>query len=150
MTSLASWMSPSRIRSLLVGLVARAPARVQNKLLAAFLAIVLLLIVLGAVGVRVLAGANERTEELVTLQRKIAAYRQVQHDTASQLHDVASALVFSHEHTPPAGEPWKTLDTALRQLKQTGYDVTGCNLWPGTRWNCSSGSARSTAAIPIS
>jgi hypothetical protein len=48
----------------LVGLVSRVPARVQVKLLAAFLAIEVLLIVMGAVGLQVLSGVNQRTEEL--------------------------------------------------------------------------------------
>jgi hypothetical protein len=39
-----------RLMGWLVGLVARVPARVEHKLLAAFLAIVALLIMLGAVG----------------------------------------------------------------------------------------------------
>jgi CHASE3 domain sensor protein len=57
----------------LVDLVARAPARVQVKLLAAFLTIALLLIMVGAVGLQVLRGVNERTEQLIGLQRKIEA-----------------------------------------------------------------------------
>ncbi len=73
MIYLASWTNPARIRDWLVGLVARLPARVQTKLLAAFLTIAGLLIVLGAVGLQVLNGVNGRTEELITLQRKIAA-----------------------------------------------------------------------------
>src|SRR5215467_6789400 len=92
-TSLASWTRPSSIRSLLVGLVARVPARVQTKLLVAFLTIVGLLIVLGGVGLSVLSGINDRTDELIRLQRKIAAYRQVQHDTTSQLYGVSTALL---------------------------------------------------------
>ena len=51
----------------LVGLVSRVPARVQIKLLAAFLAIVTLLIMVGAVGLYVLSGVNARTEELIKL-----------------------------------------------------------------------------------
>ena len=35
----------------------------------------------GAVGLEVLTGVNRRAEDLVKLQRKIAAYRQLQHDT---------------------------------------------------------------------
>ena len=97
-----------------VRMVARAPAPVQTKLLAAFLTIVALLVVLGAVGLRELSGVNERTEELIKLQRKIEAYRQVQHDTTGQLYSVASALVSSDE---------RTLDSTLRQLNQFGYDV---------------------------
>src|SRR5215510_1131753 len=103
-----------RVMAGLVGLVARVPARVQTKLLAAFLTIAMLLILVGAVGLQVLSGVNERTEELIKLQRKIEAYRQVQHDTTSQLYSVSSALVSSDE---------RTLESTLRQLNQFGYDV---------------------------
>ncbi len=103
-----------RLNNLLVGPVARLPVRVQTKLLAAFLAIVALLIALGAVGLYTLSGVNERTEELIRSERKIAAYRQVQHDTTSQLYSISSALLVSDE---------RTLDSALRQLNQFGYDL---------------------------
>jgi signal transduction histidine kinase len=103
-----------RLLNPLVAFVARVPARVQTKLLAAFLMIVALLIITGAGGLRELTGVNERTEELIKLQRKIEAYRQVQHDTTSQLYSVSSALVSSDE---------RTLDSTLRQLNQFGYDV---------------------------
>ena len=98
----------------LVDLVARVPARVQVKLLAAFLAIAMLLIMMGAVGLQVLSGVNERTEKLIGLQRKIEAYRQVQHDTISQLYSVSSALLSSDD---------PTLSSTVRQLNQFGYDV---------------------------
>jgi signal transduction histidine kinase len=98
----------------LVGLVARVPARVQVKLLAAFLAIAMLLIMVGAVGLHVLSGVNQRTEELIKLQRKIEAYRQVQHDTTSQLYSVSSALLSADD---------STLLSTPRQLNQFGYDV---------------------------
>jgi len=94
-------------------LVARVPARVHAKLLAAFLAIVFLLIVVGAVGLKVLSQSNRRTDDLVKLQRKVAAYRQLQYDTIAQLHSVASALLVPDE---------QTLDATLRQLDQFGYD----------------------------
>jgi signal transduction histidine kinase/CheY-like chemotaxis protein len=103
-----------RLNDLLVGSVARLPWRVQTKLLAAFLAIAALLIALGAVGLYTLSGVNQRTEELIKSERKIAAYRQVQHDTTSQLYSVTSALLVSDE---------RTLDSALRQLNQFGYDL---------------------------
>jgi hypothetical protein len=51
---------------------------------------------------------------LIRSERKIAAYRQVQHDTTSQLYSVATALL---ENDP------RTLDSALRQLNQFGYDL---------------------------
>ena len=86
----------------------------HTKLLVAFLAIVVLLIALGAVGLQVLSGANRRAEDLVQLQRKIAAYRQLQHDTTGQLYSVASALLVPDE---------RSLDATLRQLNQFGYDL---------------------------
>jgi signal transduction histidine kinase/DNA-binding NarL/FixJ family response regulator len=98
----------------LVDLVSRAPARVQVKLLAAFLAIVVLLITVGAVGLQVLSRVNHRTEELIKLQRQIDAYRQVQHDTTSQLYSVSSALLSSED---------LTLSSTLRQLGLFGYNV---------------------------
>ena len=103
-----------RLRNLAVGLVSRVPARVQTKLLVAFLAMVALIILLGAVGLQVLSGMNARTEELIELQRKIAAYRQVQHDTTRQLYGVATALL---------SEDQRELDGILRQLSQFGYDL---------------------------
>src|SRR5882724_9262146 len=103
-----------QLNNLLVGPVARLPWRVQTKLLGAFLAIVALLIALGAIGLYELSAVNQRTEELIKSERKIAAYRQVQHDTTSQLYSISSALLVSDE---------RTLDSALRQLNQFGYDL---------------------------
>ncbi|WP_262267693.1 GAF domain-containing protein [Microvirga yunnanensis] len=105
---------PNNIRNWLVGWVARVPARVQTKLLAAFLSIVGLLIVLGAVGLQVLSGVNEQTDVLIRQQRKIAAYHQVQHDTTSQLYSISTALLLQDD---------RMLDAALRQLRQFGYDL---------------------------
>jgi len=102
------------MKAWLVRLVARLPSTVYAKLLAAFLAIVLLLIAVGAVGLQTLSAVNRRAEDLVQLQRKIAAYRQLQHDTTGQLYSVASALLIPEE---------RTLDATLRQLNQFGYDL---------------------------
>ena len=102
------------MRAWLVGLVARAPATVHAKLLAAFLAIVVLLITVGAVGLQTLNAVNRRADTLVQLQRKIAAYRQLQHDTTGQLYSVSAALLIPDE---------RTLDATLRQLNQFGYDL---------------------------
>jgi len=98
----------------LISSVARVPVRVQTKLLVAFLTIAMLLVSVGAVGLGVLTGVNERTEKLIKLQRKMEAYHQVQHDTTTQLYSVTSALL-------SADDP--TLSNALRQLSQFGYDV---------------------------
>ncbi|TIM95725.1 MAG: hypothetical protein E5Y59_21565, partial [Mesorhizobium sp.] len=114
MTFSASWTNPNSITNRLVGWVARLPARVQTKLLIAFLSIVGLLIVLGAVGLQVLSGVNDQTNELIKLQRRIAAYRQVQHDTTTQLYGISTALLLQDD---------RMLDAALRQLNQFGYDL---------------------------
>ncbi|WP_087002760.1 sensor histidine kinase [Rhizobium sullae] len=114
MTFSASWTNPNNITNRLVGWVARLPARVQTKLLIAFLSIVGLLIVLGAVGLQVLSGVNDQTKELIKLQRRIAAYRQVQHDTTNQLYSISTALLLQDD---------RMLDAALRQLSQFGYDL---------------------------
>jgi signal transduction histidine kinase len=102
------------MRSWITGFVGRIPASVHTKLLAAFLVITALLIVVGAVGLEELTGVNRRAQELVKLQRKIAAYRQLQHDTTSQLYSVASALNVPED---------RTLEATLRQLNQFGYDL---------------------------
>jgi signal transduction histidine kinase len=102
------------MKAWITGFIGRIPASVHAKLLAAFLAITALLIVVGSVGLAELSGVNRRAEELVKLQRKIAAYRQLQHDTTSQLYSVASALNVPEE---------RTLDATLRQLNQFGYDL---------------------------
>lgn len=114
MTFSASWTKPNNITSRLVSWVARLPARVQTKLLIAFLSIVGLLIVLGAVGLQVLSGVNDQTTELIKLQRRIAAYHQVQHDTTNQLYSISTALLLQDD---------RMLDAALRQLNQFGYDL---------------------------
>jgi len=101
------------MRNWLVRLIARVPASVHAKLIAAFLTIVLLLIAVGAMGLTLLSDAHGRAEELVNLQRKIAAYRQLQNDTTAQLYSVSSALLVPDE---------PTLAATLRQLSQFGYD----------------------------
>ena len=95
-------------------IVARVPATVHTKLIAAFLTIVVLLIAVGAVGLQVLSESNRRAKNLVEVQRKIAAYRQLQQDATAQLYSVATALLAPDE---------RTLDATLRQLNQFGYDV---------------------------
>ena len=94
--------------------VARFPASIQVKLLAAFLAIAALLVAVGVASVVGLASVNERFENVAQLQRKIAAYRQIQFDTTSQLHTVAAAMVAQDE---------RTFDATLRQLNQFGYSL---------------------------
>jgi signal transduction histidine kinase/CheY-like chemotaxis protein len=100
-----------RLADPLVGPVSRIPIRLQTKLLAAFLAIVALVLMVGVVGQHVLGQINGRTEELIASQRKIAAYNRLQVDTIAQLYRISSALLVADQ---------KTLDDALQQLG--GFD----------------------------
>jgi signal transduction histidine kinase len=101
-------------RDALVGFVGRIPAPVRTKLLAAFLLIELLLVALGAIGLLALREVGQRAGDLASLQHKIDAYRQMQHDTLRQLYSVSSAL---------AAPDNATLSSALRQINQFGYDL---------------------------
>ena len=102
------------LTELLPRLVARASATVQRKLLAAFMAIVVLLITVGTIGLFVLRQSNKRAQAVLELQRQVAAFRQLQHDTTGQLYSVAAALLAPDE---------SNLDVTLRQIKQFGYDL---------------------------
>jgi signal transduction histidine kinase len=93
--------------------VARTRASIHTKLLVAFLGIVVLLVALGGVGLSALQNADERAADLVRLERRIAAYRQLQHNATGQLYAVASAFVAADE---------RTLDAALRRLQRFAYD----------------------------
>ncbi len=110
---------PTRITDKLPGAkwlpaqVAHVRASIHTKLLVAFLGIVVLLIGLGAVGLTVLQSSNYRATELVQLERRIAAYRQLQHNTTGQLYATSSAILAANE---------RELDAALRQMQLFGYD----------------------------
>ena len=95
-------------------LVARAPYSIHAKLLAAFLVIAGLLVLVGAMALRELGEVNQRTEDVVKIQRKIAAYRQLQLNTVAQLYSVSAALLVPED---------RTLEATLRQLNQFGYDL---------------------------
>ena len=99
-------------------LVAQLPVSVHAKLLVAFLVIAGLLVAVSAVGLGVLGETNRRTEELILLHRKIAAYRQLQHDTTGQLYSVTATLALPLEQVDV-----RMIEAALRQLKQFGYDL---------------------------
>jgi signal transduction histidine kinase len=103
-----------RGKDALAGYVGRIPAPVRTKLLAAFLLIELLLVALGAIGLLALREVEQRAGDLVSVQHKIDAYRQMQHDTLRQLYAVSSAL---------AAPDNATLSSALRQVNQFGYDL---------------------------
>ena len=93
--------------------VARVPSTIRTKLLVAFLAMVLLFVLLGAVGLGVLRGANQRAESLLELQRRVAAYRQLQSNSTDLRYTVSSALLATDD---------ETVAVAARRLGQFSYD----------------------------
>src|SRR3984957_20915251 len=96
----------------LVGFESRRSLR--TKLLLAFLVIEVLLVSVGVIGFLSLREADQQTNQVVALQHKIEAYRQMQHDTLRQLYGVSTALALPNE---------TTLAVALRQINQFGYDL---------------------------
>ncbi|MBK6715790.1 MAG: GAF domain-containing protein [Burkholderiales bacterium] len=106
-------MNPWRLRHI-PHAIARLPLSIRSKLAGALLAIVGLLIAIGGVGLYELGEVNQRTEALIRLQRKVAAFRQLQQDTMAQLHNVANVMLAPDE---------RVLETTLRQLSQFGYDL---------------------------
>ena len=93
--------------------VGRLPVSIHLKLLAAFLVIVVMLIVLGVAGLNVLGAANDRAEGLGRIEQKVAAYRGLQTAIAHSLYDGASAFSAKDE---------AALDTTVRQIRQSAYD----------------------------
>ena len=109
---------PSRYRvpsARLPRFVARIRASIQTKLLIAFLLILSLMVLLGAIGLGNLHRANERATELVRLQRQIAAFQRLQHNATGQMYATASAILAQNN---------RQIANADRQLKRLGYDFT--------------------------
>jgi signal transduction histidine kinase len=102
------------MRDRLSRLVAKVPATVHTKLQCAFWLIVALLIMFGIVVFQVLSGVHSRSDDLIKLHRKTAAFRQLQHDTTSQLYNVTTALLDPED---------RMLESSLRQLHQFRYDL---------------------------
>ena len=86
----------------------------RTKLLIAFFVIEMLLVSVGVIGLLSLREADQRANQVVGLQQKIEAYRQMQHGALRQLYGVSTALAFPNE---------TTLAGALRQINQFGYDL---------------------------
>jgi signal transduction histidine kinase len=94
--------------------IAHVSLSIRSKLSAVLLTIVGLLIAIGGLSLYELDQVNRRTDDLVKLQRKIAAFRQIQQDTMAHLYSVSTMLLATDE---------TALDTTLRQLSQFGYDL---------------------------
>jgi class 3 adenylate cyclase/CHASE3 domain sensor protein len=82
----------ARLHQRVADFVARLPARIETKLLAAFSGIVGLLILLGAIGIGVLSLLNQHTEELIDTDREIADYHRLQHDVDGLLVAISTAM----------------------------------------------------------
>jgi signal transduction histidine kinase len=67
--------------------VGQVPATVQTKLLVAFVGPLLLLVLVGVLGLRVIGDSNERIVTLGMLQQKVTAYRELQ-ATAAQVRQL--------------------------------------------------------------
>ena len=95
-------------------LFARIPVSVQTKMLAAFLSVVVMVVALGGAGLAVLRESDQRATDLVDLQRRIAAYGQLQHDTTAELYSITMSVLGSDE---------RTFHAAIRRLTQFGYNL---------------------------
>ena len=84
--------APSRADNPLVRAVARIPWKVRTKLLVAFVGIVALFVVVGALGLRALGQSNARVERLGTLQLRVATYQGIQ-TQAQQLRQLLGLRV---------------------------------------------------------
>jgi signal transduction histidine kinase len=113
-----------RLREWLSRLVARAPATVRTKLLVGFLAIAALLVVVGALGVRVLGQANGRVAHLDTLQLRAATYEALQADAAAlqqslNARDAGNPAVTNYtgdRALPPSGRFWTLADLQVADV----------------------------------
>ncbi|MGZ4415905.1 MAG: ATP-binding protein [Gaiellaceae bacterium] len=120
----------------LVRAVARAPANVRTKLLVAFLGIAILLVLVGALGLRFLGQANSRVERLGTLQLRSSAYQTLQ-TQANELRqllalraggDAGAATLTGAKNLLPGGHAWvlvdKTIAFSLSQLGPSTSEAT--------------------------
>jgi signal transduction histidine kinase len=113
---------PARIGSdnRLVRAVARAPVRVRTKLLVAFLGIAALLVVVGFLGLRVLAQSNARVERLGTLQARVSTYQALQAEAGGlralldrRTAGAGFAKLNNSASLPTGGRRWTGVDETI-------------------------------------
>jgi signal transduction histidine kinase len=102
----------------LIGAVGRLPVTLSTKLLVAFAGTALLLVVVGVLGLRVIADSNDRVVTLGSVQLRASAYRELQTD-AAQLRALLALrvsgpgeILFSGE-SAPTPESLVVIDRAL-------------------------------------
>ena len=112
----------------LVRAIASAPARVRTKLLVAFLAIAVLLVLVGVVGLRFLGQSNARVERLGTLQLRSSTYQTLQ-TQAEMLRQLLAlrvggdpgAATITGTASSLEGRQWALVDATIRfALSQLG------------------------------
>jgi signal transduction histidine kinase len=84
------WRLLSRADNPLVRAVGRVPAKVHTKLLVAFVGTAVLVVAVGLLGLRVLSQSNDRVGRLGALQKRAAAYGELQSE-ASQVRVLLAA-----------------------------------------------------------
>jgi signal transduction histidine kinase len=122
------WVASFSSDNRLVRAIARAPATVRTKLLVAFLAIAMLLVLVGVVGLRFLGQSNARVEGLGTLQLRSSTYQTLQ-TQAEMLRQLLAlrvggdpgAATITGAASSLEGRRWALVDDAIRfALSQLG------------------------------
>jgi signal transduction histidine kinase len=123
----------------LVRAVAKLPAKLRTKLLAAFLAIAALLVLVSLLGVRVLGQANSRSERLKTLQTHRAGYETLlaQATTVRDILGLCAGGVDAYKFTggkAPASSRTnrclRSIDSVMQTTKDNLGDATDLGFTP--------------------
>ncbi len=117
---MARWGRPSVPRgvSALIDAVARVPVTVSTKLLVAFGATALLLVVVGLVALQVISESDQRVTALGSVQQRASLYRELQTD-AAQLRALLALRVIGEDESifsgaaPPTPETLVVIDRAV-------------------------------------
>ena len=126
--ALQRWAARFGSDNRLVRAIARAPAKVRTKLLVSFLAIVVLLVLVGVVGLRFLGQSNARIEGLGTLQLRSSTYQTLQ-TQAEMLRQLLAlrvggdpgAATITGAASSREGRRWALVDATIRfALSQLG------------------------------
>jgi signal transduction histidine kinase len=121
-------VASSRAENPLVRAVGRVPVKVRTKLLVAFAGIAALLVVVAALGLRVLGQSNARVTSLGTLQLRAATYQSLQTQSqqlrqllALRVADDPSVSIYTGSHGSLGGRRWTLVDRAIAaSLSQLG------------------------------
>jgi signal transduction histidine kinase len=117
------WAAFRGTRDRLVGVVARAPAKVRTKLLVAFLAIAALLVLVSVLGLRVLGQSNGRVERLGALQQRSSTYQaleahagDLQQTLTVRAAGTPSLTPYTGGKTLQGGERWLLADRQVADV----------------------------------